>query len=247
MSSVPSMVRVAGLANVRDLGARMRADGSLTPRGVFLRSERLDLVDEAGWSALCALGVTTVIDLRRPSEVTGTVPPAFDHMRVDLDGADSEFWEPYIADGRWGTPLYYAAHLLRLPDRLAAALDAIAAAKPGAILFHCSAGWDRTGLVAAVLHRALDVTAPEATADYLTSFTNADAMRALHNRSFEAEERREVLRRFGHTPESAFAQAYDGIHLDSWFDAAGVAADTRTAIRTWRGTVRGEVANSPTP
>ena len=54
---------------------------------------------------------------------------------------------------RWGTPLYYLAHLQALPDRLALVLNAIADADDGAILFHCSAGWDRTGLVAAVLLR----------------------------------------------------------------------------------------------
>lgn len=230
-------IDIAGLANARDLGGLDRQDGTLTPTGVFLRTEMLDRVDASGWEKLRCYGVRTVIDLRRPAENTGEIPKNIRHLRVDLDGDEAEFWAPYEADGRWGTPLYYLAHLRELPHRLADALRAIAAADDGAILFHCAAGWDRTGLVAAVLLRALDVTADAAVVDYLASFSNADAMAALHGRSFEVEERQEILDRFGHTAESAFRDMYENLDLDEWFDEAHVDAETRVAVETWRGTV----------
>ena len=116
-------------------------------------------------------------------------------------------------------------------------LTAIATADEGAILFHCSAGWDRTGLVAAVLLRALDVTADAAVADYLESFANVDAMEALHGRSFEAVERRQILDRFGHTAESAFRDMYEALDLNAWFSASHVDPQTRSAVETWRGAV----------
>lgn len=230
-----SALRIAGLANARDLGGLDRADGTTTPTGVFVRAERLDLVAASGWDALQAVGVRTVIDLRRPDEHSGDVPPSIDRLRVDLDGDDVEFWAAYEADGRWGTPLYYLDHLRELPERLGEVLTAIAAADEGAILFHCSAGWDRTGLVSAVLLRALDVTTEAAVADYLTSFRNAAEMEVLHGRSFEADERREILGRFGHTPASAFRDMYEHLDLDTWFRGAGVDGSTRAAIETWRG------------
>ena len=228
---------IAGLANARDLGGLERKDGTLTPAGVFIRAERLDLVDAEGWRTLQARGVRTVIDLRRPEETSGAVPDPIKHVHVDLDGDDAEFWTQYEADGRWGTPLYYGAHLQELPERLAAALEAIATAHEGAILFHCSAGWDRTGLLAAVLLRALNVTGDAAVADYVDSFANADAMAALHQRSFEAAERLQVLEQFGHTADSAFRDMYENLDLDSWFIDSRVDPHTRLAIETWRGTV----------
>ncbi|MBF4633470.1 tyrosine-protein phosphatase [Agreia pratensis] len=229
-------LHIDGLANVRDLGGLDREDGTMSPEGVFVRSERLDRIDPAGWRALIAYGVRTVIDLRRPDERTGQIPASIKHVHVDLDGDDETvFWAEYESDGRWGTPLYYLAHLQSLPHRLALVLDAIAAADEGTILFHCSAGWDRTGLVAAVLLRALDVTEDAAVVDYLGSFANADTMTALHERSFEVEERQQVLRRFGHTPESAFRDMYANLDLDSWFSTSNVTASTRVAIETWRG------------
>jgi len=128
---------VEGLANVRDLGGLERKDGSVTPPGVFIRAEALDRLSASGWEALRAHGVRTVIDLRRPSEYTGRVPNDIQLVRVDLDGDERDFWDPIELDGRWGTPLYYLAHLRELPYRLAEVLRAIAAADDGAVLFHC--------------------------------------------------------------------------------------------------------------
>lgn len=229
-------LHINGLANARDLGGLEREDGSVTPMGVFVRAESLDRVGVQGWQALHAHGIRTVIDLRRPDERTGQVPATIKHILVDLDGDDeTAFWAQYEKDGRWGTPLYYHPHLHHLPHRMAELLKAIAEVDDGAILFHCSAGWDRTGLVAAVLLRALNVTGDAAVADYLTSFTNADAMAALHERSFDAEERHQILDRFGHTAESAFRGMYASVDLDTWFNHATIEPDVRLAIETWRG------------
>lgn len=228
---------IAGLANARDLGGLKRSDGTLTPAGVFIRAEMPDRVDASGWDALHSYGVRTVIDLRRPDEVTGTVPPGIDHVRVDLDGDESEFWREYESDGRWGTPLYYLAHLSALPHRLGAVLTAVREADDGVVLFHCAAGWDRTGLLAAVLLRALDVTEEAAVADYLLSFANAEEMAVLHERSFDVDERLLILERFGHTPESAFREAYANLDLGQWFEDAGIDRGTRASIETWRGSV----------
>ncbi|WP_275668230.1 tyrosine-protein phosphatase [Leifsonia flava] len=139
---------------------------------------------------------------------------------------------------RHDTPLRapsYLAHVHDFPHRLAAVLRAIAAADGGAILFHCGAGWDRTGLLAAVLLRALDVTDDAAVEDYLESLTNAETMAALHGRSFDVEERLQVLARFSHTPESAFRSMYEELDLEDWFRMAAIDDETRTAVTSWRG------------
>ncbi|MDE0546353.1 tyrosine-protein phosphatase [Microbacterium sp. C7(2022)] len=228
---------VDGLANARDLGGMQRVDGSLTPAAVFVRAEMLDRMSDSGWTTLRDLGVRTVIDLRRPDEATGAAPEDMTLLRIDLDGDEREFWKPLEADGRWGTPLYYTAHLHELPHRLAQVIRAIASAPDGAILFHCGAGWDRTGLVAAVLLKAIGVTEDAAVADYLASFANADAMTALHQRSFDVDERHRVLEAFGHTPDSAFREMYRQLDVHEWFRHAGIDGDDARTILTWRGHV----------
>jgi len=233
----PRDLDVEGLANARDLGGLERNDGSVTPTGVFYRSEMLDRVTSDGWRVLRDLGVRTVVDLRRPEERTAADGNGIDLIAADLDGDDEQFWAPYEADGRWGTPLYYLPHLAGIPGRMRAVLDAIAAAPDGAVLFHCAAGWDRTGLVSAMLLRALDVTPDAAVTDYLRSFETAPAMEALHGRSSHVQQRLGVLSSHGHTPESAFRTAYTGLDVDAWFATAEVAPTTRVAVRTWRGAV----------
>lgn len=234
---MPGRLTVDGLANVRDLGGLDRRNGSTSPSGVFIRAEILDRVTPSGWDQLTAYGVRTVIDLRRPHERTGEIPSGIRRVNVDLDGDERDFWGPLESDGRWGTPLYYAPHLRELPHRLADVLRAIAAAEDGAVLFHCGAGWDRTGLVSAVLLRALDVTEDAAVSDYLASYSNAAALATLHARSFDIEERNEILTHFGHSPESAFRDAYRNLALDEWFGRAGIDQATRVAVMTWRGSV----------
>jgi len=234
---MPTVLSVDGLANARDLGGMERNDRSLTPEGVFVRAEMLDRLDESGWAVLRGHGVRTVIDLRRPEEATGAVPDDMLLVRIDLDGDERDFWGPFEADGRWGTPLYYAAHLQQLPHRLAQVVQAIASAPGGAVLFHCGAGWDRTGLVAAFLLKAIGVSEDAAVADYLASFANADAMTALHGRSFDVEERHAVLAAFGHTPESAFREMYRHLDVDGWFRHAGIDEGAARSIVTWRGHV----------
>ena len=67
------------------------------------------------------------------------------------------------------------------PDRFAAAIKAIAEANGGAVVVHCAAGKDRTGLVAALMLRLVPgVPHEEIVEDYVTSGRNlAPADRAL--------------------------------------------------------------------
>jgi protein-tyrosine phosphatase len=68
------------------------------------------------------------------------------------------------------SPLYFPAMLAEHPERVIAAVRAIANAAPGCVVFHCAAGKDRTGLLALVL-LALATAAPEEIiADYLLNY-----------------------------------------------------------------------------
>jgi protein-tyrosine phosphatase len=55
------------------------------------------------------------------------------------------------------------------PERVIAAVRAIATAPPGCVLFHCASGKDRTGLLALVLLALAGATPDEIIADYLPS------------------------------------------------------------------------------
>lgn len=232
-------VDVDGLVNARDLGGRLRRDGSRTPDGVFFRSENLDRVSPAGWQRLHDLGIRTILDLRQPGERESDTGarPAWAHMiEVDLDGREhSAFWSRYWDNGLVGTALYFTPHLTELPHRMAAVLDGIAGAPEGGVLVHCMGGRDRTGLVSLVLLAAAEVVEDEIVDDYLETVRRG-ALRARALGRDDVEPRLEELcRRHGTTTEGAFRAAVAAFDFAEWSSLAGLSDGTARAIGTWRG------------
>ena len=139
-------------------------------RGALVRAASAERLTAAGWAALEAHGVRTVVDLRNEDEYgedSGPRPASVRTLRVPLDGVDDrEFWDRWATGPQFGTPLYYAPHLERMPERSVAVLQAIAHAPAGGVLFHCMGGRDRTGQVAMLVLDLLGVPADVIAEDY---------------------------------------------------------------------------------
>jgi protein-tyrosine phosphatase len=161
----PSSVSWGGLRNARDLAG---TGGAIAP-GVLFRSPQLDGLDVAGWAQLEAAGVRTIVDLRNDDEVV-PLPLRPAHIRVDRapieDQGDADFMAVYGT--LLSTPDYYAESLRRWPELIAAAVGAVADATEGAVLVHCAAGRDRTGLIVALLLRTVGVPVGPVLDDYAT-------------------------------------------------------------------------------
>jgi protein-tyrosine phosphatase len=87
-------------------------------------------------------GIRTILDLRNDDERTGPVGQAGltgVHLPLD-DVADTGFWRRIWDDGLDGTPLYYRPFLKQKPERCAAAVAAVADARPGGVLVHGRSG-----------------------------------------------------------------------------------------------------------
>ena len=137
----------------------------MTRRGALVRSDAVDRLSPAGWAALRAHGVRTIIDLRNDDELvenSGGVETV--HISLDRLDEDPEFWVDWMNGPQFGTPLYYRPFMERFPDRIEQVLDVIEQAPPGGVLFHCVGGRDRTGLVAIAALTVAGV-APDAIAD----------------------------------------------------------------------------------
>jgi protein tyrosine/serine phosphatase len=167
-----------GCFNVRDLGGLPTIDGTNTRPGAAVRADSLNKLTDRGWAALVDHGVRTVIDLRNDFEREAEPdlaarPEAITTLELPLDGfEDREFWDAVARGPQFGTPIYYAAHLRRMPQRSAAVLHAIAAAPPGGVAFHCVGGRDRSGQVAILLLHLAGVPSDEIIADYELSDPN---------------------------------------------------------------------------
>ena len=154
--------------NARELGGLPTIDGRETRRGAVIRADSVDGLTPAGWEALRNYGIRTIVDLRNDDERAerARLPDGIDVVHVPLDRLheDPEFWDDWMHGPEFATPLYYAPFLERFPHSLGEALDAIEAARPGGVLFHCVGGRDRTGLVAIAVLAAAGVE-PETIAD----------------------------------------------------------------------------------
>ncbi len=164
------------LLNVRDLGGCLTRTGELTRWRSLLRADDLEQLAPAGVKALLAYGVRTVIDLRWPAEaeahpsVFQVDPGDVQYIHISLLGASEAEWRsfrPRVSKEKWNCILLdYAQPGIRQ------VMEAIAQAPTEGLLFHCLAGKDRTGLIAALLLALAEVELREIVDDYTVSTEN---------------------------------------------------------------------------
>jgi hypothetical protein len=224
-----------GCDNARDLGGLPTVDGGVTRRGALVRSDALQKLTAAGWDALLAYGVRTVVDLRNPDERgpdAAPRPSAVTTVHVPLDVAeDREFWDVWEHGPQFGTPLYYRPHLERFPARNAEVVAAIAHAAPGGVAFHCQGGRDRAGQVA-LLVLTLAGVEPEAIADdYALSEERLRASSAARGEPDQAPVLNGYLAQQGTTARRALLEVLNGLDLEAHLGAAGLSAADVAALR----------------
>jgi len=211
-----------GCKNVRDLGGLGTSDGRLTRWGAIVRSDTPSKLTAAGWAALYDYGIRTIITLRThgvtEKELDFTSPhPDLEIVQVPIeDVTDMDFVKQWASTELWSTPLYYKDAIQRWPERHAAAISAMAQAKPGGILFHCIRGHDRTGIISLILLTLAGVLQDEIIKDYELSIDL---------------ERDEILVREKSSVREALFGAISGIDMDSYLISGGASPDDLTAIR----------------
>ena len=232
-------LQVEGLVNARDLGGLRRCDGTMTPTGVFYRSENVDWVTAAGWEQVYSVGIRTIVDLRQPGERAADRakrPTWLTTVHTDLDGLENtDFWKGYWDNGLVGTALYFLPHLKAMPERSVAALSAIVSAQPGGVLFHCMGGRDRTGLVAMLLLAAAGAEIDEVVDDYLETVRLGDLRAASANRNNAEPKIEAFCRQHGTSTEGAFRTALAALDLEKVLSDGGMVRTEREALMTWRG------------
>ena len=166
------LVALEAVHNFRDLGGYATADGRTTKWRTLFRADGLYRLTSGDVATLEPLGLRTVIDLRSDGELdqrgrfpVDVHPVVFHHLPiVDATWADIERPE-YERDEDFLIWAYQEMLTVGAP-RFAKAFEALA--EPGALpaVFHCAAGEDRTGLLAALLLGSLGVSHDDIVADY---------------------------------------------------------------------------------
>jgi protein-tyrosine phosphatase len=177
MQDTKRLLEFPSLLNARDLGGYPTTDGSQTRWRSLLRSDDLAQLSHAGLAAFSGYGIETVVDLRWPEEVAASPTPitrVLKHIRyeqISLLTPTPEEWRARRAD-RTAKELWNRSMLESVREELKQVLAVIATASPGPLLFHCVAGKDRTGLIAALLLALADVEPAAIAYDYAASTEN---------------------------------------------------------------------------
>ncbi|WP_209325417.1 tyrosine-protein phosphatase [Brevibacterium renqingii] len=181
---------IEGTFNFRDLGgARTRAGDSAVRRGIVFRADGLAQLTDSSRADIRALGIGTVIDLRDIGE-RAKLPDALEGLgveRIELPVFDDHFFpsrpmsaeEMKAAAEATGMDLsdrslsrIYDLMITHFGHRLALAVDTVAEHCAEGVVFHCSAGKDRTGVVGAFLLDLLGVGREEIIDEYAITSTH---------------------------------------------------------------------------
>ena len=154
-------------SNFRDLGGYPGADGKRVVWGRIFRSGALPLLSEGDYGLLSGLGIGAIVDLRSVEE-RAVAPTLLDDRTGALFLSNDYSIAPMLANMRSGAgadrPLYAGTERTLAPQYRM--LFQRLLADDGAVLFHCSAGQDRTGIGAALVLSALGVRRDDIIEDY---------------------------------------------------------------------------------
>ena len=180
-----------GIENFRDFGDYAAGTRRLR-RGLLYRSAHHAEATEADLARLAELGVSVIVDLRRSNERQSLPsrrwnPFAAEVIDNDIGQEHADEWHDFIARSdltaesfRLYMLDYYdgAPHAQRHLDLYSRYFQALARTQ-GAVLVHCAAGKDRTGILCALTHHLAGVHPDDIIQDYLLTNDEARIARRL--------------------------------------------------------------------
>ena len=180
LQQLPRHLTLEGATNLRDIGGWPTPDGGRVRFGAVYRSAALSALTPSDLAALRPLGIRHVVDLRgvresaaAPSLLDGldvtlhafSIEPSIGASLRDLRATSQDTGENVMALlGR-----AYVAYAIDWSHRYRALFALLLQPQGCPVLFHCSAGKDRTGFGAALLLRTLGVDMASVRQDYLAT------------------------------------------------------------------------------
>ncbi len=184
-------LHLATAPNFRDIGGYRTADGHWVKMGLVYRSDQLDRLSDPDLAKIGRLAPSLDVDLRTAAERQrgpDRLPPGAELLVADVLGTSG----PSSAMAKIASPQDAVDFLVADNRRFVSSPSAQSAyaglfarlqGPSGAVVYHCSAGKDRTGWATAVLLSALGVPRETVMADYLASNAYlADKNRAAFSR-----------------------------------------------------------------
>jgi protein-tyrosine phosphatase len=173
---------LVGAYNFRDLGGYPTTDGGSTRWRQLYRSDTLHDLTETDLVAVRGMGLRTIIDLRTAAELetTGRGPLEGEDIRYlhlsVIQGAMSEEPSAFPPLAELDLAYVYWRWLESSPQAFLDALTALGRAESYPVVFHCAAGKDRTGVLAALVLDIIGVDRRAIIDDYALTATRLDSI-----------------------------------------------------------------------
>jgi protein-tyrosine phosphatase len=171
-------VKVDGALNVRDIGGYTGQGGKHVKRGLVIRTASLSKVTDGGLADLKRLKISVSVDFRTASEVNSDhqdrLPAGVRRFAAPVNfGQLKSFWtNPPVSLNPAATFMMngYRAMVTdkAMRTQFARTFKLIETSKKP-VLYHCTAGKDRTGVMTAILLTTLGVSKQNVYGDYLRS------------------------------------------------------------------------------
>ncbi|MGW4547404.1 tyrosine-protein phosphatase [Streptomyces violaceorubidus] len=184
------LIELDGAVNFRDAGGYRTKDGHWVRMGAVYRTDSLDKLTDADLAKLKRLGIAVDYDLRTTSERSAApdrLPQGVRYVVANVAGDDSPVFTMPTSAAEAEQMMIDGEKSMVSGEPAKAAYSAVFSGlvrDPDGVLYHCTAGKDRTGWASAALLTALGVPRETVTADYLASNAyraeaNAAALAAL--------------------------------------------------------------------
>lgn len=166
------------LYNFRDLGGYLNKDGYFFEFNKIYRSDVPDKLNLSEWNFIIDRGIRTIIDLRSESEckyMSYTPPKEIKVFNLPLQEIDLDL-KDIIASSNMAFSKSlqesYEEMILKNIHKVANIINVIAdSLSVGGVLFHCTAGKDRTGVLACLIYMICGIEPQDIIADYQLSAT----------------------------------------------------------------------------
>jgi protein tyrosine/serine phosphatase len=230
-----------GVENFRDYGGYAVPGGLRVVRGRLWRSAHHGAATDDDLARIAGLGLTAVVDLRRPTERANQPsrrPDGFAGRVIDCDAGD-QAEPPHVAFLREtdlsaeSARAFFLDYYRKAPfeprhlELFGRYFEALDMGRP--VLIHCTAGKDRTGLLAALTHHLLGVDE----ADLLADFELTNRAARIETRLPQVTEA--MTESLGRRPSETAVRAFLGVDRTYLAEAFG-------AIRREAGSVEAYLA-----
>lgn len=177
-----NIIELENAYNVREIGGYKTSDGKVIKNNLFLRADCLGNLSQKDIDTLITYGLGSVIDLRSANELEQRPNPFNNYTNIKYINI------PFMADTNSNNiqdatkimmenpkemmPMFYINILKNSTQRIKNAFIFIEENLDKTTLFHCTAGKDRTGVLAMLLLGLCGVSKEDIIANYIVTFEN---------------------------------------------------------------------------